>query len=680
MMNTGFGVPDKQKETMNKRLYPIFTLLIFGGLCFFLSQARPDPGYLQDYTVKVLLDKTKEDVVKELAGKRLVLDRRSNVPPGAEGRVDKWIQQWNQNLEPQAQPFSIELDFMSAKNGMVIEVSEGGAITPLTAHRQQPIRWWSILPPILAVMIALLTQRLVLSLFLGLLVGAIFAYDYNIVAGSIALFSKYIYHSITDTLHLQIIVFSAFLLGMVGVMSCSGGIRGIIDVMQRYTRDRRSTKMMTFVMGLLIFFDDYANCFIIGGTVRPLTDRLKISREKLAYLIDVTAAPVASLAVVSTWIGYEVGLLQDAIRTTGVQMGGYQAFINALPFRFYCYFALMFTFLVIWMRRDFGPMYKAERRALEEGLVIRDGAIPMTSRSFSGMEAKEGVPYRWYNGAVPVLLVLFVTVLGLYVDGGGWAAVQQSPANLFNFKVFSDSFANADSGKILLLSSVVGAFAAIVMVLSQRILSVKETFTAFSKGASSITLALFILVLAWSLSDVSKELGSAGYLISLFKELAQPMWLPLILFLLTGVLTFASGSSWSVMAIFVPMAVPLAYEVGGVPLMLISIGAVFDGAMFGDHCSPLTDTTLLSSIAASSDHMDHVKTQLPYGLLCLVLAGGLGYLPVAMGFPAWLSIVGVIPVMVLFLLLFGRNAEKDLPPSAVTPPAYQGDLATSRSQ
>ncbi len=665
---------------MNKRLYPIFTLLIFGGLCFFLSQARPDPGYLQDYTVKVLLDKTKEDLVKELAGKRLVLDRRSNVPPGAEGRVDKWIQQWNQDLDAKAPSFPLEIDFISANNGMVIEVGEGGAITPLTAHRQQPIRWWSILPPILAVMIALLTQRLVLSLFIGLLVGAVFAYDYNVITGSMALFTKYIYHSISDTLHLQIIVFSALLLGMVGVMSCSGGIRGIIDVMQRYTRDRRSTKMMTFVMGLLIFFDDYANCFIIGGTVRPLTDKLKISREKLAYLIDVTSAPVASLAVVSTWIGYEVGLLQDAIRTTGVQMGGYQAFISALPFRFYCYFALMFTFLVLWMRRDFGPMYKAERRALEEGLVIREGAIPMTSRSFSGMEAKEGVPCRWYNGAVPVLLVLLVTIFGLYVDGGGWAAVQQNPANLFSFKIFSDSFASADSGKVLLLSSAVGAFAAIVMVLSQRILSAKETLVAFSKGASSITLALFILVLAWSLSDVSKDLGSAGYLISLFKEMAQPMWLPVILFLLTGAVTFARGSSWSVMAIFVPMAVPLAYEVGGVPLMLISIGAVFDGAMFGDHCSPLTDTTLLSSIAASSDHMDHVKTQLPYGLLCMALAAGLGYIPAAMGLPAWVSLLGAIPVLALFLWVFGRNPEKGLSSPPASQSHYRGDLAASRSQ
>ncbi|MBT9546077.1 MAG: Na+/H+ antiporter NhaC family protein [Candidatus Sericytochromatia bacterium] len=642
---------------LNQRLKVILTLGIFCLVSFFLWQAKPDHDYLNAQQFKLLLDKQLKHLEKAHPQQSYTLDPAS-VLPATEMRdlAQKALKKQTENLKKaQGTPRPLRLSLQEGRGQMTLVATPSGG--KAQSETRTMTTWLSVLPPLVAVVLALLLHRLVLALFAGLFFGALIFQNLNPITTLSETFGNYLWHAVSDAFHIKVIIFAAVLVGMVGVMNASGGTRGIVDVFRKYTGNRRSAQMIASIMGICIFFDDYANSFIIGGTMRPVTDKLKISREKLAYIVDSTAAPVAGLAIISTWIGYEVGLFQEVLTSLDVKISGYSAFLSALPFRFYCIFTLVLVFLLVWMRRDFGPMYHAERRAIEHGLVIRDGAVPMTSGAMGNLEGREDIPARWYNAVLPVLLVIAMTIVGLYVSGGGWAKVQAKFSNLWSFQVLSDSFSSADSATVLLYASIAGSLLAIFLAWGQRLLSFKEVWLAWGKGTASVWLACLILVMAWGLNGVSQDLGTASFLVSIFKDLVHPIWIPMLIFLLAAAIAFSTGSSWSTMAILIPMAVPLAYELGGVPLMIIAMGAVLDGSIFGDHCSPLADTTILSSMACSSDHIDHVRTQMPYALLGMGMATVVGYLPAALGLMPFISILLGCALMWLVVKVVGRNPE-----------------------
>jgi len=653
-----------EKNKMKKILLNLAIILGFLGLCLTLAKTQADADYLSQQQFKTLLNQVLEQAQAQYPDRPLQA-QPGQLPAHLHAELGEQLSKWQQKHPvPGTQPLTLSLDWQNLPHRDQLRAQVQGQEQILDASRPQ-IHWTSALPPLVAVTIALLTRRLILSLFLGILVGSVLAADWQPVQGTLEVFSKHGFAALNDFFHIQILLFAGFLLGMVGIMNVSGGTRGIVEALRRFISDRRSTKLMTSIMGLLVFFDDYANSFVIGTTMRPITDRMKISREKLSYLVDSTAAPVSGLAIISTWIGYEVGLFQQALeQIEAVSLGGYQAFILALPFRFYCWLALIMVFLVILMKRDFGPMYTAERRALEQGLVLRDGATPLTSKTFNGLEAAPGTPLRWINAALPVGAVIVSTLVGLYLTGGGFTLLRQDWTQLFSIQVLGTVFSNADSGTVLLWSSIIGCVVAALLVIFQRLLSLKDLAVAWLKGVSSIALASAILVLAWTLNNVAVEIGTAPYLIAIFRDVVQPLWLPILIFALAGAIAFSTGSSWSTMAILIPVAVPLAYELGGTPLMLISMGAVLDGAIFGDHCSPLSDTTILSSIACSADHLDHVKTQFPYALAVMVVAATVCYLPASAGWAPYLLIPAGAMTLAAFLWLVGRDPEADQMPPA----------------
>jgi len=658
----------------NRRLKTILTLGIFFLVCFFLWKAKPDQEYLRVQQFKLLLDKEFAHLLKNTPQRTLTLEPGTVLPETEMmDQARKMLKKHNAALKQvNGAPLRIKLKLIEQGGQMALETTPQKGAAHL--ETRTATTWLSVLPPLVAVVLALLLHRLVLALFIGLLLGSFIFQGFHPLPSLLETFGNYLWHAVSDSFHVKVVLFAAVLVGMVGVMNACGGTRGIVDVFRKYTGNRRSAQMIASLMGICIFFDDYANSFIIGGTMRPVTDKLKISREKLAYIVDSTAAPVAGLAIISTWIGYEVGLFQEVLTSLDLKISGYSAFLSALPFRFYCIFTLVLVFIVVWTRRDFGPMYHAERRALEHGLVIRDGATPMTSGAMGNLESREDIPARWVNAVLPVVLVIGMTIVGLYVSGGGWAKFQANPANLFSFQVLSDSFSGADSASVLLLASLAGSALAILLALSQRLLSFKETFLAWGKGVSSVWLACLILVVAWGLNGVSQDLGTASFLVSIFKDSVHPIWIPMLIFLLAAAIAFSTGSSWSTMAILIPMAVPLAYELGGVPLMLIAMGAVLDGSIFGDHCSPLADTTILSSMACSSGHLDHVRTQLPYALLGMGMATAMGYLPAALGLMPIFSIGVGTGLMILIVRLIGRNPEEGLfsPPPVTAQPNLPG--------
>jgi len=294
-------------------------------------------------------------------------------------------------------------------------------------------------------------------------------------------------------------------------------------------------------------------------------------------------------------------------------------------------------------------MYNAEVRARTEGKLLRDGATPLSATDTEVLQPKEGTPMRWYNFVIPVVVIIVATFVGLYVAGGG------AEVGLMN------AFGEADSSVVLLWASSLGALVTLVMVLIQRIVPLQEAVDTLINGAKSVFPALIILVLAWALSYISGELGAADYLIGLVERAGiSIVILPLLIFLISCFMAFAMGTSWGVMGIVVPLAIPIAAAIGGEAFLVPTLAAVLTGAIFGDHCSPLSDTTILSSTGAGADHIDHVRTQIPYALTGAIVAGVFGFIPAGLGVHPLISIILGIIVLIVFVRLVGKptaNAE-----------------------
>jgi Na+/H+ antiporter NhaC len=514
--------------------------------------------------------------------------------------------------------------------------------------------WFSILPPALAILVALLLREVVIALFAGVWLGALAVAGFNPLAGTGRVIDTFMVPSIADESHASIMVFSLLLGGMVGIIARNGGTLGIVEAVAPLARSRRRGKLATWLAGMAIFFDDYANTLIVGNTMRPITDRLKISREKLAYLVDSTAAPVAALVPISTWVGYEISLIADGMAVAAGEAGAQGAaltslspfgvFLQTIPFLFYPLLALVLVFLTSWTDRDFGPMAKAEERAARGGGLFREGASLAADTSSSLMQPKADIPHRWWNGALPVASVVLVVLLGLYRTGRAGVGPDAG---------LMEVFGAADPFATLLWGSLAGVIVAVVLSWSQKILTMEESIEATVSGMRSMMLAMIILVLAWSLGDVTTQIGTADFLAQLLSDRVALPVLPLIVFVTSAAMAFATGTSWGTMAIVIPLVIPLTAALGGPAvypgapddgILLSSIASVLAGAIFGDHCSPISDTTVLSSTASACDHVDHVRTQMPYALLVAAVAGAAsvasGY-----GLSPWLALLfGVVAV------------------------------------
>ncbi len=536
--------------------------------------------------------------------------------------------------------------------------------------------WVSLVPPFAAILGAILLERTIIGLFIGAFLGAwilvttgFFGFTLDlgqahtigqfagvawetfkamissIPSGFEKLFYKVIYKKcIGDQVNLGILGFVVFLSASVGVMTRMGGIQGLMDLLRKKATTLRKTQLATFFMGIAIFFDDYANTIVVGSTMRALTDRLKLAREKLAYIVDSTSAPVAGLSVISTWIAYEVSTFSIQLPEVGIsRYQGYSIFVSTLPYRFYCIFTLVLVFLTIVMKREFGPMRVACERALRTGELVRKGGKPMVSNLLTKVAPKEGAPPRPWNALVPLIVLVGTTITGIYV-----LDIQNVYA--------------------ILWASMLSFICASFLALFQKILSPKEILISAYTASRALSFAIAILLLAWSIGHVCSELGTAPYLVACFTRVLRPEILPTILFAAGCLISFSTGSSWSTMAILLPNVVVLAWtlgvhsHLGGYGLLLLSIGAVLEGSIFGDHCSPISDTTILSSVASASDHMDHTRTQLPYAFLTMTVALVFGYLPVAFLGRAWVfaSIPGGILALIGFLYFIGKDPEKVL--------------------
>ncbi|MBM7624133.1 Na+/H+ antiporter NhaC family protein [Sporohalobacter salinus] len=504
----------------------------------------------------------------------------------------------------------------------------------------------SILPPLLAIILAWWSREVLISLFIGILVGATILANFNPLIGFMRTVDTYLVNSLTDSWNVAILLFLLTLAGMVGIISRSGATQAVADYLAKKAKTARKAQIATWFMGLLIFFDDYANTLIVGNTMRSITDKLKISREKLAYIVDCTAAPVTSMALISTWVGYEMGLIQDAFTKLGIEQNIYSTFLQTVPYRFYSVFALFLVLIIASSGKDYGPMYDAETRARKEGKLLRDGATPMASEELTEMESPDENALNWYDAFIPIISVIIITLVGLWYNGGGPEGA-----------TIREAFGNADSSVVLLWASFGGTIVAALLSLLKRALSIEEIMEAWVNGAKSLAIASAILILAWSLGGVIDKLGTANYIVNLTKGVVPPFLVPTMMFVLPCIVAFATGTSWGANAIIMPLAIPMAVKLGA-PLTP-TIGAVLTGCVFGDHCSPISDTTIMSSTSSAADHIDHVKTQIPYAITAGVIAVVFGFLPAGFG----ASAIYLIPLGLIALYLTVNFLGKEVPES-----------------
>lgn len=498
----------------------------------------------------------------------------------------------------------------------------------------------SLLPALIAVVLALSTRNVILSLFSAVWLAATMVNGWNPIAGLVHTVDPYILDSAASRDNMKVTLFSLFVGATVGIMSKSGGTRALVDSVVGFAKTRTSAMVATWLAGMVVFFDDYANCLVVGSSMRPLTDRLQVSREKLAYIVDSTAAPIASIALVSTWIGYEVGLMGEGLEAAGQHhIDAYAFFVEGIGYRFYSIFTIFFVGAVAFFGRDFGPMLAAEKKAAT--------ATPLLAKE----DAKPSPPGRWVLAALPIFTLVGVTFLNLLVVGGQ-AALDEGLTDPKLFEILG----GADGYDAMLQGSLAAMVIAVIETAGLRALSIKDTLQAGLDGMTQLFPALVVLMLAWALGTGMGELHASDYLIGALGDSLHPALLPTAVFVISAAIAFATGTSFGTMGIVVPLVIPLSFALApdNPVIALAASGAVLSGACWGDHCSPISDTTVLSSIGADCDLAAHVKTQLPYAMACGTISILLGTLPVGFGVPLIVVVPLGIAACIATVRLVGR--------------------------
>ena len=514
--------------------------------------------------------------------------------------------------------------------------------------------WLAVLPTLVAFVLAAALRQVILALFAGVWVGAFLIAGPSapsVWQGMLNAASEHAVAAVSDAGHAALIVSTLMLGGMVGVVSRNGGVHGIVQLVTAWASNVRRGQLATFGMGIVLFFDDYANTLIVGKTMRPVADALKVSRAKLAYLVDCTAAPVATLALISTWIGLQLGLIDAALSDIPeIDASAYGVFLHSLAYNFYPVLTLCFVAVIAITGRDFGPMRAAERGA------ARGEDSTETLENDPDTEPKPDKPFRSANAYLPFAALLAAMLGGLYVTG---VRETGSGAGL------TEIIGAADVYTALVWATLTGVVVAGSLSFGQRILSLGETVDAWFAGARSMLYAVIVLVLAWSLSGVNAELHTAGFLASQLGDAVDARLMPAVVFALAAVTAFATGTSWGTMGILTPLAVPLVWTSAGLQgladadqLLYASVSAVLAGAVMGDHASPISDTTILSSAATSCDHLEHVRTQLPYALTVGGIAILTGLIPSGFGLPWWICLAaGAVCVVAVVWWLGERRPD-----------------------
>ena len=485
--------------------------------------------------------------------------------------------------------------------------------------------YWALTPPIIAISLSLITKEVYSSLFLGMLTGAMLNVDFNPEGGINQLFQNGIISVLSDKWNVGILVFLVILGTMVQMMNRAGGSAAFGAWASNHIKGRIGAQLSTMLLGCLIFIDDYFNCLTVGSVMRPVTDKHKISRAKLAYLIDSTAAPICIIAPISSWAAAVSGFVKGE--------NGISIFVQSIPFNFYALLTLVMIVLIAIMRLDYGPMLLHEKNA-SNGDLFTTGKRELISKE-ANMDEKIG---RVSDLIIPVAFLIVGCVIGMIYTGG-----------FFEGKSFIEAFAASNASVGLVMGSSVALIITIAYYMIRQSLSFGECMECLPEGFKQMVPAMLILTFAWTLKSQTDSLGAATYVAGLMEHSAAGLmaFLPAIIFLVALGLAFATGTSWGTFGILIPIVVSCFHEVDP-QLMIISISACMAGAVCGDHCSPISDTTIMSAAGAQCKHMSHVTTQLPYALTVALISF---FTFLVAGFTKSALISFIFGVVALFLLL-----------------------------
>lgn len=476
----------------------------------------------------------------------------------------------------------------------------------------------SLLPPVIAIVLAIWTRQVFISLLFGIWLGWLILSDFNLWEGSFATVEGLVnvFQSPGNT---RTIMFCALVGGLIIFIQASGGVEGFIQrvnrLLERYEAKQSGSnrviiQFLAWLTGLLIFVESSISVLTVGALYRPVFDRLGIPREKLAYIADSSSAPSSILIPFNGWGAFIMGLLL----TQGFD-NPFRVMAGALVYNFYPMLALILVLVIIFTGKDFGPMAKAERRAREEGKLLADGATPMVADELTDVTTKEGVRPRAFNMVIPI--VIMVAMMPIMLAVTGWAsALEEYPGGSFGQKLFH-AIGNGSGSTSVLIAVLTALLGSMILYRVQGLFRTKEMIDMTLKGISGMMPLTLLMLLAFAIGTVCSELGTGQYVADITKAWLSPSLVPFILFLTSCFIAFSTGTSWGTFAIMIAIAVPMAQQMNA--NIYLSIAAAIGGGVFGDHCSPISDTSILSSMASASDHIDHVKTQLPYALV----AGGI---------------------------------------------------------
>ncbi|WP_227378739.1 Na+/H+ antiporter NhaC family protein [Haladaptatus halobius] len=464
----------------------------------------------------------------------------------------------------------------------------------------------SLVPPLLAIVLAIVTRRALLSLFLGVWVGGII---YSESVGVAQTFDWIIASIGKSTFNAKILVFTLLLGAGIALIWRLGGALAITRFATGRIDSHRKIGAAAWLLGIIWNFDDYANNAIVGSSMKDLADNMNMSREKLAYILDSTAAPVATMGI-SSWVAFEIGLIANQYKKLGIvgeTPSAAATFLRSIPFNMYSLLAVAMVGVIVLTQRDFGEMLEAENRAQRTGNVIRENARPLQNiKEDLGEPVLDDAPLRMFIAPVFALVVVVI---------GGAVMMGYAPG-----RTTVEMINNTNIATALVWGSFAMVATAIVLALIEDAMTLDETMDTVIDGFGTMLTAVSILVLAWSIGSVATALGTGTYVTSYATGVVSPMVLPIIIFLTSAFISFAIGTSWGTMSIMTPIVIPLAWNIGSSSPQFVSvaIGAMFSGAIFGDNCSPISDTTVLASTFAGSDHIDHVRTQMYYAFTVLL--------------------------------------------------------------
>ena len=540
----------------------------------------------------------------------------------------------------------------------------------LTVSNAEEFGIFTLIPPIVAILLAFITKNVVISLFIGVLSGGFILNltGFNVFGALTQAFLDFInraLNSLADPWNAGIVMQVLVIGGVINLVAKMGGAKAIAEALAKKAKTAKSAQLITWFLGICVFFDDYANSLIVGPIMRPVADKMKISRERLAFIIDATAAPIAGLAIISTWIGLEVSLISEGFESIGVEASGFGVFLQTIPYRFYNILILAFIVITIITLREFGPMRKAEisARKLKD---LTNEEIAVTSSHMDELEPKEGVKLSIWNAIVPIGALIISAIVAFYYSGyssimaGDDIAIKAIVTNSpLSFKAILEVFAASDASIALLQSAIFSTVVAIVMAVWKKIFTISEAIEVWIDGMKGLIITGVILILAWSLGSVIKELGAAEYLVEALNGAIPAFLLPSLIFILGAIISFSTGSAYGTMSILMPLAIPLAYKINPeMSFVIVSTSAVLTGAIFGDHCSPISDTTILSSMGAGCSHIDHVKTQMWYALFVAAITILFGYIPAGFGLPIYIVLPMSCVALFIGVMIFGKKVEE----------------------